>query len=352
MQAEIHCRELLALAAKAAGAGDVDALAAIARDSRDFCAGMAGPEIGGARLARVMAELNDRVVEGVVRLTAAQHRLPPVPWCWLALGSEGRFEQTFVTDQDNGLIFSAADQREAEALRELFLPFAEAVNARLDRCGFAFCGGEVMARNPKWCLSLDEWRLRFSDWVRKPEPMALMHATIFFDFRPLYGDLQLGERLRRYLLRLTQDTPAFLHLMAANALQAEPPLGFLGDVVKEPVGEGGKVDLKKLGVRIFVDAARIFALAAGVKQVETPARLAEAGPAAGLLPEEVGAAIDAFSHLLRLRLCVQAKILAAGGTPDHRVDPDRLHELDRAILRESLKQAKRLQQRLKLNYVL
>lgn len=352
MLADLDCQELQMLLAKIAEARDTEAVVAAAQAARQFCAGLAGPEIGGIRLARTMSTLNDRVVEQVIRLTAAEHRLPSVPWCWLALGSEGRYEQTFTTDQDNGLLFSAADHREAEVLRELFLPFAEAVNAKLDSCGFAFCGGEVMARNPKWCLSLDEWRVRFSDWVRKPEPMALMHATIFFDFRPLYGDLQLGEKLRKYLLRITQDTPAFLHLMAANALDAQPPLTFLGEVVTEADGEGGKVDLKKLGARIFVDAARIFALATGVKRVETSARLAEAGIAAGLLPEEVAAAIDAFSHLLRLRLAKQASVLAAGGEPDHRVDPDELHELDRVILRESLRQAKRIQQRLKLNYVL
>ncbi|MBS1191604.1 MAG: nucleotidyltransferase [Rhodocyclaceae bacterium] len=350
MQAEIHCRELLALAAQAGRTGGVDGLAEVAAAGRRFCAGLVGGETSGAWLARTLSELNDQVVKRVIQLTAAEHRLPSVPWCWLALGSEGRFEQTFITDQDNGLVFSAADQREADALRELFLPFAAAVNERLDRCGFAFCGGDVMARNPKWCLSLDEWRWRFSEWVRRPEPMALMHATIFFDFRTLWGEEQLGRTLRRYLLGLTRSTPAFLHLMAANALQSQPPLGFLGEVVGGE--EGGGVDLKKSGARIFVDAARIFALAHGIEPVDTAGRLAGAGRAAGLQDDEVAAAIDAFSHLLRLRLHRQAEALAAGGLVDHQVDPGRLHELDRVILRECLRQAKRLQQRLKLNYAL
>lgn len=350
MHADLDCRELQALLARVAAASDIEAVAEAARAGRRCCAALAGPEVGGIRLARNLSLVNDRVVERVIRLTAAEHRLPAVPWCWLALGSEGRYEQTLATDQDNGLIFSATDHREAEALRERFLPFAQAVNARLDACGLAFCGGEVMARNPKWCLSQDEWRVRFADWVRKPDPMALMHATIFFDLRPLYGEAALVERLRDDLLRLTQDTPAFLHLMAANALEAQPPLSFLGEVVAEE--EGGTVDLKKYGARIFVDAARIFALSCGVRRVDTPARLVEAGTVAGLLPEETAAAVDAFSHLLRLRLTRQARVLAEGGEPDHRVDPEQLHELDRVILRESLRQAKRIQQRLKLNYAL
>jgi CBS domain-containing protein len=352
MLAETHCRELLKLAVRAGRTDSVDGLAEVAAAGRRFCAGLAGAEAGGTRLARTLSELNDRVVERVIQLTVAEHRLPSVPWCWLALGSEGRFEQTFTTDQDNGLIFSAADSREAVVLRELFLPFAQAVNARLDRCGFAFCGGQVMAGNPKWCLSLEEWEWQFSEWVRRPEPMALMHATIFFDFRVLCGDARLGGKLRSYLLGLTQDTPSFLHLMAANALQSQPPLSFLGEVVTEGSGEGSRVDLKKSGARIFVDVARIMALAHGAECVNTAERLAAVGPAAGMQPDEIGAAIDAFSHLLRIRLEKQARVMAAGGVPDHRVDPERLHELDRVILREALRQGKRLQQRLKLNYAL
>mgnify|MGYP001213390125 CR=1 FL=1 len=347
----LPCRELTALAEAVGRVAGVDEARRRAADIVAFVAGQLGSGLGGFHLARLIAALNDRLVCRVIALTARRHRLPQVPWCWLALGSEGRCEQTFVTDQDNGLIFSAADATEAEALRRLFLPFAHEVNGALAECGFALCRGEVMAGNPKWCLSLDEWEMQFIEWVRRPEPMALMHATIFFDLRPLYGDVSLGERLRDLLLRLTGDTPAFLHLMAANALQSQPPLGLLGEVVSED-GERGGVDLKKYGARIFVDAARIFALASGVRPVETRLRLQEAGRKCGLLDHEVAAAQAALSHLLRLRLAAQATALAAGEVPDHGVRPGSLHDVDRAILKESLRQAKRVQQRLKLNYAL
>ena len=348
----LPCRELLALQAAVAAVGTVDEARRRAADIVGFLAAHAAGDLGGATLTHLISALNDTLVCRVIEITARNHRLPQVPWCWLALGSQGRFEQTFVTDQDNGLIFSATDGAEAEALRQLFLPFAQAVNANLDHCGFALCKGKVMAGNPKWCLSLEEWQLQFIEWVRRPEPMALMHATIFFDLRPLYGDLSLGERLRDLLLRLTQDTPAFLHLMAVNALQSQPPLGLLGDVITEASERGPVVDLKKSGARLIVDAARIFALAVGVRAVETRERLRQVGVAAEMPAAEVGAAVDAMSQLLRMRLRSQAAALAAGTVLDHAVAPDALHDLDRAILRDSLRQAKRLQQRLKLNYAL
>lgn len=303
----------------------------------------------GSMVSRLISGLNDRLTARIVDLTARHHRLPTVAWAWLALGSEGRGEQTFLTDQDNGLVFQAADNQEAAALRELFLPFAQDVNQRLAECGFALCSGQIMAGNPAWCLSLDEWREQFIDWVRRPEPAALLNGSIFFDLRALCGSTELGGQLRQLLLALTVDTPAFLHLMAANALQAEPPLSFRGELV---VDGNGEIDMKKFGSRIFVDTARIFALASGVPAVNTADRLTAAGLAAGMQGDEIAAVNAAFSHVLRLRLQQQMADAALGRPLGYGLKLAGLNEVDRSILRESLKQARRLQVRLKLNYAL
>ncbi|MBK7562923.1 MAG: hypothetical protein IPI21_00940 [Propionivibrio sp.] len=134
-----------------------------------------------------ISALNDLLTLQVIELTAGCFDLPYVPWCWLVFGSEGRLEQTLSTDQDNGLVFAAASEGEAAALRKVFLPFAQAVNGALDACGFPLCKGNIMASNPAWCLSLQEWQLAFGEWMSKSQPEALLNSTIFFDFRPLYG---------------------------------------------------------------------------------------------------------------------------------------------------------------------
>lgn len=347
LEGVLPCRRQLALE------NDLNALTVLEEAPRlagrldEFLAELATRDLSGRLLTRLISAFNDRLALRVIDLTARRHRLPAVPWCWLALGSEGRHEQTFVSDQDNGLIFSAADRHEADALRQLFLPFAQDVNRRLADCGFALCSGGIMAGNPAWCLSLDEWRQQFVEWVRRPEPQALLNASIFFDLTPLYGDAGLAETLRSLLLNLTAETPAFLHLMASNALQAAVPLNFLGEVAGESGVGGETVDLKKFGSRIFVDAARIFALAAGARSVNTSARLHDAGPPNGLLADEIVAVDAAFSHILRLRLAHQ---IAAGPGAGNGVPLAGLNDVDRAILKESLKQARRLQHRLKLNY--
>lgn len=306
--------------------------------------------LGGSLTTYAISWLNDALAARVVAITAEESRLPAANWCWIGLGSEGRHEQTLVTDQDNGLIFSASDAQEAALLREVFLPFAKKVNQRLAECGFTLCSGDIMAGNPAWCRSEEEWKSLFFDWIHKPEPSALLNASIFFDVRPLYGDFSLVNPLHDMLARWAPSAETFLRLMATNALAAEPPIGFTGDVVMEKEGKEKFVDIKKYGIRIFVDAARIFGLAHGVKSASTRTRFLEAGEKSGMSPLDVSAALQAMSELQRLRLGHQRKLLREGAKPDNHLHPEELSTYDEAVLREGLKQAKRLQQRLKLAY--
>lgn len=342
-----QCQQSIELFAAIDALSDLNGAPALADGVRVHLREVLADGMDGLAATRLISQFNDRLTQRVVDLTARSHRLPPVAWCWLSLGSEGRHEQTFFTDQDNGLLFNASSAQESEALRELFLPFAQEVNQHLADCGFALCLGKIMAGNPAWCLSLDEWREQFIEWVRRPDPEALLNASIFFDLRPLHGDLALGEQLSTLLLSLTSSTPVFQHLMAANALQAEVPLSFRSEVV---VNGDGEVDLKKFGSRLFVDAARIFALTAGTPSVNTSERLHQAGKAVGLPRIEIASIEAAFSHILRLRLTHQIAVMAVGVTTGTTLKPAELNDMDQVILREALKQAKRLQQRLKLNY--
>ncbi|MBI4984796.1 MAG: hypothetical protein HZC24_05490 [Rhodocyclales bacterium] len=340
---------LAALAADIAAAADVAALARLAPHIREVGAGLVAGDAGAGLATRVVTELNDRLVRRVIAVVERDHRLPAAAWCWLAFGSEGRSEQTFATDQDNGLIFSAAGPAEAQAMRQLFQPFAQAANAALAACGFPLCAGDIMAGNPAWCLSAEEWRQRFATWIRTPDPQALLNTTIFFDFRPIHGAAALADDLRRSLLGLTAANDAFIRMMAANALTVAPPLGLLGDIVAG--GDApGSVDLKKQGARLFVDAARIFALASGSDPVGTVARLRAAVAAGKLAAAEAAAAAQAFACIQRLRLELQAAALAAGAAPGNLARPDALDDFAVRLLKEALKQARRLQQNMKFAF--
>jgi len=332
------------LARRCASARDVETLAQLAPEIRAAAAAMIADDAGGGLVGHTLAALNDALTVRVIVLVAARHRLPAAGWCWLALGSEGRGEQTFLTDQDNGIVFSAADAAEARSLRPLFMACAGDVNGALAACGFLLCDGGIMAGNADCCLALTEWQERFTGWVRTPEPQALLNATIFFDFRALYGEAQLAQSLHDHLSRISQGADAFLRMLADNALSATPPLG----LVRDFAAKDGVIDLKKFGARLFVDAARILGLASPV--VGTVARLRHAAAAGKLPAGDAEAASGAFYHLQRLRLLNQQHALAVGAAASNQIAPQTLNTFDRHVLLEALKQARLIQQRLKTTF--
>jgi CBS domain-containing protein len=341
--------EVAELARLIALAVDLGAVVALAPAVGKLAVALIEADAGAGLVTHVQSALNERLTTRILTLVTPRHRLPAAAWCWLSMGSEGRGEQTFATDQDNGLVFSAADHAEARALRPLFLALAREVNTTLDACGFPLCKGGIMAGNDQWCLSVEEWRQHFGNWILTPEPEALLNATIFFDLRPQFGDDRLALELRLQLQRLAPQAAGFLHMMASNAVAIVPPLGRVRDFVDEQ-GHRGRVDLKKNGSRLFVDAARVLALSAGVAAVGTVARLSEIGPDRGPNADDLAASVQAFQHLQRIRLLDQHRKITAGQPPDNLVAPDSLNLLDRRVLVESLKQAGRLQRALRQTF--
>ena len=332
-------------------AASLDALIPLADDIRSLARTMLDQGVSAEQLTQFIASLNDLLTERLLELEFGGVDPRGIEFCWLALGSEGRLEQTLSTDQDNGIIFEPPAGMSADQARQLLLPVAQRVNQGLDALGFPLCKGGIMAGNPRWCLSAVEWRQQFARWIDSGDPEALLHGSIFFDFRPLYGAARLAEDLRAWLNKHAQANPKFLHQMAANALNNRPPLGLFRDFVVEGSGDQkGTIDLKLNGAMPFVDAARIYSLATGVSATNTAQRLRAVAPALHVPPEELEAWTDAFFYIQSLRLQNQHDQSARGEVMGNRIRPDALHQLERTILKESLKQLKTLQSRLALDY--
>ena len=328
-------------------AGSFDELRGAADDIVALADNLVAQGAAAGPLTHTIAALNDAVTHRVFALLAPRHPLDGIDWCWLALGSEGRREQTVASDQDNALVYATTGDRE-DARRRL-LAFAVDVNQALATLGVPLCPGNIMAGNPDCCLALDEWQQRFAAWVREPTPQALLNANIYFDFRALAGASTLAERLRTYVLGLTTDNRLFLRMLTANALQAEPPLGVIRSFRTDEGPHAGTIDLKSHGTRIFVDAARTFALGLGIPETNTVQRLRLATRRLNLGERETEAAVDAFEFLQMLRLRVQRGGIDESGEPDaaparNRLNPHALNELDRRLLKEAFRQGRSLQQ--------
>jgi len=306
------------------------------------------------QITQIITLLNDHTVCRVIELALAERGDPGVPFSWLCFGSEGRREQTLHTDQDNGILFEAADSVEADAIRARLLPLAQYINQCLAQCGFTLCKGNVMAGNPDLCLSRSEWARRFAGFVREASPENLLGSSIYFDLRVVWGDEQGCEQLRQRLLDQVADNRIFQRMLAENALRQRPPVGRLREFVLTRQGndKAATLDLKVQGLTPFVDGARLLALANGVGACNTLERLRQL-VAKGVIEPLDGAAYEEAYHFIQQTRMQQHQRQARDNLPySNRLDPDSLNHLDRRILREALRQAQRLQSSLALRYQL
>jgi len=326
-------------------AGDVNMLRSAARDIGILTDNLLAQGIAVEHLTRAMTALNDGLSQRVLELVQLQFSVNDIPWCWLSLGSEGRCEQTTVTDQDNAVIFDVDADRTEDA-RQRLLPFAKSVNEALAAVGFPLCPGNIMASNPDCCLSASEWRGRFASWIREPTAQALLNANIFFDLRPLFGAVDLAEQLRSWVLDHSGGQRLFLGLLTDNALQSEPPLGMIRSFRTDDDDHPGTVDLKSQGTRLFVDAARVLALCFGIPETHTTQRLRQGLRRLNLPERDSAGIIQAFEFIQLLRFRAQCGGAGAPRAPN-RLDPYALSDPDQRLLKEAFRQARSLQALLK-----
>ena len=332
------------------GAPDEATLVQLAGSIREFARNLLGQGVHARQLTELVSHLNDLLAVRLVELVAARRGLDLGRACWLAFGSEGRSEQTVATDQDNGLVFAST---QPDADRPAWLAFGREVNEALDRAGYPLCKGGVMAGQPACCLSVDEWAERIGGWIEHGAPEDLLAASIYFDLRPIAGQLALAEPLLRLIAQAPARVPRFIKQMADNSLRHGPPLNWRGGLDPTEDGEHAWIDLKLQGTAIFVDVARLYALAHGLPARSTRERLEAAAPLMGAAARESGSWVASFEFLQMLRL--QLQLGHRGAVPGrddnpNRIDVRRLNDIDRRLLKESLRSARALQQRLQMDY--
>ncbi len=345
--------DLVHLAQTIGHADRVEALVAIRGRIKQLVDNMLAHGASSTQITHIITLLNDHTVRRVIELAIRDMGDPGVPFTWLCFGSEGRREQTLHTDQDNGILFEATDAAEAALRRGRLLPLAERINRDLDTCGFTLCRGNIMAGNPELCLSRQEWGRRFSAFVREATPENLLSSTIFFDLRAVWGPQEGCEQLRQDLLAEVADNRIFQRMMADNALRHRPPVGRFRDFVLARKGDGkDTLDLKVQGLTPFVDGARLLALANGIGECNTLERLRRLVEK-GIIDAKDGAAYEEAYHFIQQTRMQHHQQQARDEAPySNRLDPDTLNALDRRILRESFRQAQRLQTSLAVRYQL
>lgn len=284
-------------------------------------------------VTRLITDIADTVTRRLLKLAEAELGPAPAPWLWLACGSQGRQEQTGITDQDNCLILD--DSVTADDML-YFHAFAKFVSDGLNAAGYVYCPGDMMATNPRWCQPVRVWRKYFRGWIDSPVPEAQMLASVMFDLRPIGGTPALFRDLHSETLEAASKNSIFVAHMISNALKHQPPLGLLRGFATIRSGEHkNHIDMKLNGVVPVADLARVYALRGKLTPVNTRARLLAAEAAGVISVSGARDLIEAYDLIARLRLDNQAALVRSGRKPDNFLAPSDLSDFERSHLRDA-----------------
>lgn len=296
-------------------------------------------------IARMIAILNDRILSRILELLEEKLGHPPVRYCWLLLGSEGRREQTFKTDQDNAIVYAdPEDEQEAERAKSYFQRFAAEAIDHLVNCGYPLCQGDIMARNPRWCQPLSVWKGYFRHWINAPDPLELMHSTIFFDFRCGFGAERLASELRDLLVDEVKKQDIFSYYLGRDCIANRAPLSFFNNFIVEKNGEHkNSLDIKIRGLTPFVDFARVLALRYGLRETNTLDRLRLLMGENHISADLYRATVDAYELQMQLRVIHQLGQIEQGTLPDNFIQPEQLTHLEKRMLKDAFTVIERIQ---------
>lgn len=321
---------------------DLAGLVACSARVRHLQAGLARADTSAYNTGLIISSVTDAFTLRLIQLAEQDLGAPPVPYAWVAAGSQARMEQAARTDQDNGLILSD-DYRPAEH-GDYFARLARFVCDGLHACGYVHCPGDIMASNEAWRQPRRRWDEYFRKWVHQPDAAALMLTGVFFDLRAVHGDAQLLRTLRLAMLERTRGNGLFLAHMVGNALGQRPPLGLFGRIAVERGGaHPGTVDLKHGGIVPIIDLARIHALAGGVEAVNTRERLLAVADGGEVSPQAARDLIDTLEFIAALRIAHQSRQTDAGQQPDNHLRLAELSGFERSTLRDAFKVVRELQ---------
>lgn len=287
------------------------------------------------QISHILTAISDAVASRLIDLTIEDIGEPPVPFCWLGFGSQGRGEQLLGADQDNGLLISDAMTEEH---KPWFETLARRVSDGLNTCGYVYCPGEVMATTEQWRQPLRAWRKTVDSWTQSPTQDALMRVSIFFDLRTIYGDTSLCEQLQKHMLDRVAGNSIFFAMLAENVLDSPPPLGIFRRFVVDRNGEHrDELNIKKSGLMSIVDIARIHSLFHGIKAVNTRERLQALAECKAMSIRDSRNLQDAYSVITQTRLSAQGRQVSSGQEISNWLNPDDLSKLVRKQLRDSFR---------------
>ncbi|MBD3729139.1 MAG: cyclic nucleotide-binding/CBS domain-containing protein [Sphingomonadales bacterium] len=318
------------------GAGDPQAIARATSQLPRAVGGLVGAGVDADHVARYVSTVAEVAHRRLLALAQAELGPPPARFALVAFGSLARSEVALGSDQDNGFVF--AEDFDRERHDGYFAELGRRLSDGLNTAGFRYCPGDIMASNPAYRRTVEEWQAHFSGWIDKPDPQAVLESGIFFDMRGVAGEIALVEAMRERIFEAARRNRIFLSFIARSAAATAVPLGFFRNfLLKEDAVEGKVLDLKAQAIAPIVDLARSHAIAGGIAATGTIDRLAAAAKAGSLDKEAARDLAACFEFVRDVRFRHQAEQVARGDPPSNLLDPGDLSRFDREHLRDAFK---------------
>ncbi|EEX33389.1 MULTISPECIES: DUF294 nucleotidyltransferase-like domain-containing protein [Vibrio] len=327
----------------------IEELASLSEQVKDSFVRLVNEDANSHMVGSAMSVIGKSFKQRIIELAEEELGEPPIPYCFLALGSMGRDEQILVTDQDNAIILDNSYVKEEHD--DYFSALAKKICDGLNECGYTYCTGDIMATNPEWRMTRSEWEECFADWIDDPNPKALLNASIFFDLVGVYGRLKWAEQLNGFIVRRSRKNNRFLACLARNAMNRTPPLGFFKDFVMEKDGQHkNSINLKRRGTAPLADLIRVHALAVGSRSTNSFERLDDIHEA-GILPKGKARDLrDALEFISMVRIRHQALDVENQIEPDNNIEPENLSDFERRNLKDAFQILSNAQNFLKFRY--
>ncbi|MEN8193854.1 MAG: DUF294 nucleotidyltransferase-like domain-containing protein, partial [Bacteroidota bacterium] len=307
----------------------------------------------GARsriISQIITSIFEVITNKLISFAIAELGEPPVKFAFVALGSAGRKEQTLFSDQDTAIIYEDVTAESERSVHTYFHNFGTKISDWLNECGYVYCPGEAMAKNPKWCQSISKWKEYFHTWITNSDQQDLIDLSIFFDFRCIYGDSELTDQLQKYLFKTAEGQAGFFQHLTRNSLLHKPPVGLLGKIVLESKGKHPETFDIKSAIMPISDFSRIYALKHKVSNPNSLARLdglLKKGIINKTTYEELK---QAYNYLMQFRFKHQSEQIMENVPADNYINPNSLTQIEQKTLKNIFTQILSIQKKLSYDF--
>ena len=334
---------------------DVSGLIRIKQQQINLAQNLINRNVNTGDISYLLSFLNNVIYRRAIRLAEKRVKekniIKEIPnFSVIVMGSGGRMESFLHPDQDNGLIYETNVNEDPKKIDLYFEELAKDFTKTLDDCDIPFCKGDLMASNPLWRKSLPDWKIQIEQWLDKHAPQDMRYIDMLYDFRSVYGKIELAEELRSFVNDKLQEKK-LLKFLYFSEEQSDAAIGFFGQFILEKNDEENKgyLNLKHTGTLPLVESIRLYSIKNKITKISTFERLEELNKLKVLTDDETDFFKNAHRFMSKILLINQVERAQQGLEIKNFINPKKLLDREVKLLKIYLKTIKDLKKRVRVD---